>query len=144
MSLYTLLVFSQSLLMNLSVMITLLFLCFQVRARNSKYESSNSNLVRLSFDDTSNVDRLTGLHVTHIGTDSIRIEWTAIKGVEGYVIQPNMPYPYPKMESSRTTQTNFQLEKLVLGVNINIKVHIVSVIDDICNPLDVFQLKLPI
>lgn len=105
----------------------LAFPILQVRARNSKYESSNSNLVRLSFDDTSNVDRLTGLHVTHIGTDSIRIEWTAIKGVEGYVIQPNMPYPYPKMESSRTTQTNFQLEKLVLGVNINIKVHVVSV-----------------
>lgn len=61
---------------------------YWVRARNSKYESSNSNLVRLSFDDTSNVDRLAGLHVTHIGVDFIRIEWTAIIGVDGYVIQP--------------------------------------------------------
>lgn len=93
-----------------------------MRARNTRYESSNSNLVRLSFDDTSNVDRLTGLHVTHIGDDSIRIEWTPIKNVEGYVIQHSYPYPYPKLESIRTKETNYQLEKLVKGININIKV----------------------
>lgn len=93
-----------------------------MRARNSRYESSNSNLVRLSFDDISNVDRLTGLHVTHIGADSIRIEWSAIKGVEGYVIQPSMPSPYPSLPSLRIKETFYKLENLVKGVNINIKV----------------------
>lgn len=60
--------------------------------------------------------------MTHIGVDSIRIEWAAINGVEGYVIQPSLPYPYPKLEPIRTKSTNYQLEKLVKGVNINIKV----------------------
>lgn len=94
----------------------------KVRARNSRYESSNSNLARWTFDDTSNVDRLSGLHVTHIGDESIRIEWSSIKKVEGYIIQPSYPYPYPKLEAIRTKETNYQLERLVKGININIKV----------------------
>lgn len=78
--------------------------------------------MRLSFDDTSNVDRLTGLHVTFIGEDSIRIEWSPIKNVEGYVIQLSYPFSYPKLEPIRTKETNYLLEKLVKGININIKV----------------------
>lgn len=94
----------------------------QVRARNSRYESPNSNLARWTFDDTSNVDRLTGLFVKQISDSSITIGWTAIKKVEGYIIQPSYPYPYPKLESIRTKDTEHTLQGLVKGININIKV----------------------
>lgn len=95
---------------------------YWVRARNSRNESPSSKLVRLSFDDTSNIDRLTGLHVTHIGPDYIQVEWKPTKGVDGYLIQPILPYPYPKLKSYRTTNTSYRVENLVQGVHINIKV----------------------
>lgn len=95
---------------------------YWVRVRNSKNESPSSKLVRLTFDNSMDMDRLTGLHVTHIGPDYIQVEWNEIKGVDGYLIQTLLPLKYPKLPSQRTTENKFRVEKLVQGVNINIKV----------------------
>lgn len=95
---------------------------YWVRARNSKNESPSSKLVRLTFDTASDMDRLTGLHVTHIGPDYIHVEWNEIKGVDGYSIQTILPQTYPKLKPSQTQETNFRVLNLVQGVNINIKV----------------------
>lgn len=95
---------------------------FWVRARNSKNESPSSRLVRLTFDNASDMDRLTGLHVTHIGGDYIQVEWNPIKGVDGYSIQTSLPQRYPKLKPNQTTDTKFKVANLIQGVNINIKV----------------------
>lgn len=68
------------------------------------------------------MDRLTGLHVTHIGPDYIQVEWNQIKGVDGYSIQTMLPQTYPKLKPSQTQETKFRVSNLVQGVNINIKV----------------------
>lgn len=95
---------------------------YWVRARNSKNESPNSKLVRLSLDDATDMDRLTGLHVTHMGYDYIQIAWSPIRGVEGYVVQVVLPETYPKTPIVRTNETKYRAEKLVHGVNFSIKV----------------------
>lgn len=95
---------------------------YWVRVRNSKNESPSSKLVRLTFDNSLDMDRLTGLHVTHIGPDYIQVEWNEIKGVDGYFIQTLLPQKYPKLPPNRTTETKFRVQNLVQGVNINIKV----------------------
>lgn len=95
---------------------------YWVRARNSKNESPSSRLVRLTFDSASDMDRLTGLHVTHIGLDTIEFAWNEIKGVDGYSIQTLLPQNYPKLKPQTTTKTEFKVTNLVQGVNINIKV----------------------
>lgn len=95
---------------------------FQVRARNSKNESPPSSLFRLSFDDVSNIDRLSGLQTTHIGPDFLVLKWNAIKNVEGYIVQPVLPSPYPKIASIKTNTTTIRLNDLVSGVHITIKV----------------------
>lgn len=84
--------------------------------------------MRLSFDDISNIDRLFGLQTTGIGSDFISLKWTPIKGVEGYVVQPVLPQPYPRLDSLRTTEPNIKLENLVPGGHINIKVSNLNVI----------------
>lgn len=68
------------------------------------------------------MDRLTGLHVTHIGVDYIQVEWNDIKGVDGYSIQTILPQKYPKIKPQTTTETRFRVQNLIQGVNINIKV----------------------
>lgn len=95
---------------------------FWVRARNSKNESPSSKLVRLTFDNASDMDRLTGLHVTHIGPDYIQVGWNEIKGVDGYSIQTILPQKYPRLKPQRTNETQFRVQNLIQGVNINIKV----------------------
>lgn len=95
---------------------------YWVRAKNSKNESPTSNIRRLTFDDSANMDRLNGLHVTHIGPNYIQVEWSPIKGVDGYLVQATLPYPYPKMEAHKTTETKYRLDNLVQGIQINIKV----------------------
>lgn len=95
---------------------------YWVRARNSKNESPSSNLVRLSFNDSSDMDRLSGLHVTHMGYDYIQVAWSPIRGVDGYVVQVILPENYPKTPTMRTNETKFRAEKLVHGVNFSIKV----------------------
>lgn len=95
---------------------------YWVRVRNSKNESPSSKLVRLTFDQSLDMDRLTGLHVTHIGPNYIQVEWNKIENVEGYFIQIILPAKYPKLPSYQTNQTNFRIENLIQGVNINIKV----------------------
>lgn len=94
----------------------------QVRARNSKNESPPSTLVRLSFDDVSNIDRLSGLQTTNIGPDFVTLKWNAIKGVDGYIIQPVLPQPYPKIAPIRTVETTAKLNNLVPGAHITVKV----------------------
>lgn len=94
---------------------------FWVRARNSRNESPNSKLVRLKLSDMD-MDRLTGLHVTHIGDDYIQVEWNEIKGVDGYTIQTILPQKYPKIPPKTTKEHVFRVENLVQGVNINIRV----------------------
>lgn len=95
---------------------------YWVRVRNSRNESPSSKLVRLTFDNSMDMDRLTGLHVTHIGPDYIQVEWNEIKGVDGYFIQTILPQRYPKLPPHRTVDTKFRVENLIQGVNINIKV----------------------
>lgn len=95
---------------------------YWVRAWNSKNESPNSKLVRLSLDDATDMDRLTGLHVTHMGYDYIQVAWSPIRGVEGYVVQVVLPETYPKTPIVRTNETKYRAEKLVHGVNFSIKV----------------------
>lgn len=68
------------------------------------------------------MDRLTGLHVTHIGPDYIQVEWNEIKGVDGYSIQTILPQNYPKIKPQQTKETHFRVQNLIQGVNINIKV----------------------
>lgn len=94
---------------------------YWVRARNSKNESPSSKLVRLTFDDAS-MDRLTGLHVTHMGYDYIQVAWSPIRGVDGYVVQVILPETYPRTSTVRTNETRYRAEKLVHGVNFSIKV----------------------
>lgn len=79
-------------------------------------------MVRLSFDDVSNIDRLSGLQTTSIGVDFITLKWNPIKGVDGYDVQPVLPQPYPKLQSIRTTEPSVRLDNLVPGGHINIKV----------------------
>lgn len=94
----------------------------QVRARNSRNESPPSSLVRLTFHDVTSIDRLSGLQTTNIGSDFIVLKWNAIKDIDGYIVQPSLPPPYPKLPSIRTTNTTARLENLVPGAHFTIKV----------------------
>lgn len=95
---------------------------YWVRARNTKNESPSSKLVRLSIDTASDMERLTGLHVTQMGYDHIEVAWSQIRGVDGYIVQVILPENYPKIPIVRTNETKFKAEKLVHGVNFSIKV----------------------
>lgn len=95
---------------------------FQVRARNSKNESPPSTLVKHTFDDISNIDRLTGLQTINIGTDFINLRWNPIKNVLGYLVQPVLPQPYPKLQSFKTTKTEYKLTDLVPGAHFTVRV----------------------
>lgn len=96
---------------------------FWVRARNSKNESPNSKLVRLSFDDITNIDRLSGLQTSNIGPDYITLIWNPIKNVDGYIVQPVLPQPYPKIAPLQTLEPKIRLNNLVPGVHITIQVN---------------------
>lgn len=112
----------ERLLLGLAVHFDNNFNLFQVRARNSKNESPPSSLVRLSFDDVSNIDRLSGLQTTNIGPDFIVLKWNAIRGADGYIVQPVLPAPYPKLQTVQTINTTTRLKNLVPGAHITVKV----------------------
>lgn len=95
---------------------------FWVKARNAKHESPSSKLVRLTFDDVSNMDRLTGLQTTSIGADFIELSWNRISNVDGYLVQPVLPQPYPVLPANRTKEPRIRLQNLMPGGHINIKV----------------------
>ena len=94
---------------------------FWVRARNTKYESSNSQLVKLIFDDASNIDDLKNLHVVSASANNITIAWERIPVAEGYVVYHVLPQPYPKIEPVKTNATTMTLT-MVPGVRNDIKV----------------------
>lgn len=94
---------------------------FWVRARNSRYESSNSQLVKLLFDDATNIDDLKNLHIVSAAQDKITISWQAIQIADGYVVQQVLPQPYPRLEAVKTNSTNLTMT-LIPGVRNEIKV----------------------
>lgn len=94
---------------------------FFVRARNKKYESSNSQLVKLLFDDASNIDDLKNLHVMKANANSITIAWDPIRGSEGYTVYHVLPHPYPRLDPIKTRATQITLD-IVPGVRNDIKV----------------------
>lgn len=96
-------------------------LLLQVRAHNTKYESANSNMVHLVFDDVSNMDSLHGLAVD-IKNSFIELSWLPVKGAEGYVIQPSLQQPYPNMQPLRSNNTKIEIRNMVAGVQYTIRV----------------------
>lgn len=108
---------------------------FWVKARNSKHESPSSKLVRLTFDDVTNMDRLTGLQTTSIGPDFIELSWNRIAGVDGYLVQPVLPQPYPALAANRTTEPKIRLENLMPGGHINIRVSFERFLVGLCGNL---------
>lgn len=94
---------------------------FWVRARNTKYESSNSQLVKLLFDDAFNIDDLKNLHVVSASANNITIAWEAIQVAEGYIVYHVLPQPYPRIEPIRTNATTLTLV-MAPGVRNDIKV----------------------
>lgn len=102
---------------------------FWVKARNGKNESPSSLLVQLTFDDVSNIDRLTNLMTTSVGPDFISLSWSPISGVDGYLVQPVLPQPYPKLNATRVTEPQVKLTNLVPGGHINIKVRSLNTFD---------------
>lgn len=95
---------------------------FWVRARNSKNESLNSKLVRLTFDKASDMDRLSGLRIVRMDKNHVELEWAIIKDVDGYIIQVVLPQNYSRLPSFRTAQTKYIVEHLPKGVELTIKV----------------------
>lgn len=94
---------------------------FWVRARNTKYESSNSQLVKLLFDDASNIDDLKNLHVVSASANNITIAWEPIKVADGYVVYHVLPQWYPKIPPLKQNGTTVTLT-MVPGVRNDIKV----------------------
>lgn len=95
---------------------------FWVKARNLKNVSPSSKTVRLEFDGSANIDSLTGLKITERKSNSITIIWNSIKGAEGYVVQPLLPQPYPRVEPIRTTAPTATIPNMVTGAQYVIKV----------------------
>jgi hypothetical protein len=71
---------------------------FWIKAENSKYESVSSKLSRLTLDNTNDIDSITGLKVKSFSSETIVLEWNPIIKADGYIIQPILPQPYPKIE----------------------------------------------
>lgn len=94
---------------------------FWVRARNTKYESSNSQLVKLLFDDASNIDDLKNLHVVSASANNISIAWDQIASAEGYIVYHVLPQPYPRIEPIKTNSNMITLT-MVPGVRNDLKV----------------------
>lgn len=94
---------------------------FWVRARNIRYESSNSQLVKLLFDDASNIDDLKNLHLVSANVNNFTIAWDAIPVADGYIIYHVLPTPYPRIEPVRTNVTQVTVT-IVPGVRNDIKV----------------------
>lgn len=95
---------------------------FWVKAKNLKNFSPSSKRVRLEFDGSANIDSLTGLKITERKPNSITIIWNSIKGAEGYVVQPLLPQPYPRVEPIRTTAPTATITNMVRGAQYVIKV----------------------
>lgn len=100
---------------------------FWVKAKNSRHESPYSEMVRLQFDDLSNIDSITGLKavMTNNKTNDssvLKIMWNPIKTAEGYVVQPLLPHLYPRVEAIKTNVSNIVISDLVPGTQYLFKV----------------------
>lgn len=95
---------------------------FWVKARNRKLESLSSKLVQLKFDGTSNIDAITGVRIVTQNQNSVTLTWQTIKIAEGYIIQPILPQPYPRIEPIRVKAPPATISNLVSGAQYVFKV----------------------
>ena len=75
---------------------------FWVKAKNREYESNTSSVVTLTFDGASNIDNIKGLEVVadKSTNSSITLLWQQVPDVDGYIIMPKSPAPYPNLNHS--------------------------------------------
>jgi sortilin-related receptor len=96
---------------------------FWVKSKNRKQESLSSKLVQLKFDGTSNIDAISDLVVAAVSTTGeLTLSWTKAANAEGYIIQPILPQPYPRVEPIRVKAPPTKLKNLVPGVQYVFKV----------------------
>lgn len=104
----------------------------QVKAKNSKYESNDSAVALLHFDDAAFIEGIKGLYVEKTSEQTITLSWQKVNDAEGYIIRPRANIPYPAHPSNKTTDNKF-IGKLFLYnlVNINNFVSILSILQRI-------------
>lgn len=95
---------------------------FWVKVKNRRFSSAPSEHVTLKFDGTANIDAITGLKIVNQKDDTITVTWDKIKKADGYILQPILPQPYPRVESFKTKDTRVTIQKLVPGVQYVLKV----------------------
>lgn len=95
---------------------------FWVKAKNRRFQSASSELVHLRFDGTANIDAITGLALVQQKENYITLSWNKVKSAEGYIVQPILPQPYPRIEPIKTKETKVTITKLVPGVQYVLKV----------------------
>ncbi|KAK6642297.1 hypothetical protein RUM44_014020 [Polyplax serrata] len=78
---------------------------FWVTAKNDDLESESSNYTTLKFDSLAFMEPVEGLSVISRSQKSVSLSWKALSNVEGYQIQPIMPFnlSYPKLPSIRVS-----------------------------------------
>lgn len=73
--------------------------------KNRRFSSVPSEHVTLKFDETANIDAITGLNIESQKEDTITVTWEKINKADNYIQQLVLPQPYPRVESFKTKDT---------------------------------------
>lgn len=95
---------------------------FWVKARNGKHESVSSNMVQLTFDGTSNIEKVSKIEVVNKLHNSVTLRWTPVRNAEGYMIQPILPQSYPVLNTIWVKNSTVTLDNMLPGTQYVIKV----------------------
>lgn len=100
-----------------------IFELFQIRANNNEQESPVSQMIKLTFNDTINIDLIENLRlISAKDKNEVKVIWKRSVSAEGYYVEASFPEPYPRLEVRKTKEPEIIFSNMPRSIQITFKV----------------------
>lgn len=95
----------------------------QIRANNNVQESPVSQMIKLTFNDSINIDLIEDIKINlDKEKDELKLSWKKSAAADGYYVEVSLPEPYPNYDLKKIKDPQIVFKSMPRSVQITFKI----------------------